>query len=82
MTEDKLSRIKKEAHDMLKQHNDVYLERQLYSRLKKKFPDLTRADFRNVLDGLLEKGYILEREMIRPKVKKTRRTSYADDTKP
>ena len=77
---DKISRIVNKADDMLKQHNGVYLEKQLYMKLKKKFPNLTRADFNEVLDELLQKDYVMEHELIRPKVERTKRSSYADDT--
>jgi hypothetical protein len=81
---DKLSTIEKKADEMLKSHNGVYLEKRLYSNLKREFPDLSRADFRNVLDELLQKDYVLEHGLIRPYTdKKTKRSKkYVDDTKP
>ncbi|MDI6645212.1 MAG: hypothetical protein QME14_09160 [Methanobacteriaceae archaeon] len=81
---DKLIKIEKKADDMLKEHNGVYLEKQLYNRLKRKFPDLKRAEFNAVLDELLKKDYVMERGLIRPKAKMTKRSSdkYTDDSKP
>ncbi|MGZ7068295.1 MAG: hypothetical protein ACXVHT_08350 [Methanobacterium sp.] len=75
MTDHKLVKM---AHELLEEHNGVYLEKQLYVKLKKKFPGLTRADFNEVLRELLEKDYVLDRELIRPKVKMTKRTSYEE----
>ena len=82
--DDKLTRIKERADDMLKEHNGVYLEKQLYKKLKRKFPDLKRAEFNAVLDELLKKDYVMERGLIRPNAKKTKRSSdkYEDDSKP
>lgn len=85
MTEnDKLTKIEKRADEMLKQHNGVYLEKRLYTKLKKEFPSLTRTDFNEVLDALLQKDNVMERGLIRPKVDKTskRSSEYVDDTKP
>ena len=64
---DNLSPVLKKSVDILKEHNGVYLEKKLYITLKKQFPDLTRKDFREVLDGLLESDYVLDRNLIRPK---------------
>ncbi|MDP3066341.1 MAG: hypothetical protein Q8N08_06320 [Methanobacteriaceae archaeon] len=67
MTPDnELSNIEAKANAILKDHNGVYLEKRLYSLLKKKFPDLTRKDFQDVLDKLLEKDFVLQRGLIRP----------------
>lgn len=81
---DKLTKIEKKADDMLKEHNGVYLEKQLYKKLKGKFPSLTRTEFKEVLDKLLEEDYSMERGLIRPKAKETKRTSekFVDDSKP
>lgn len=80
---DKLLQIEKKADDLLKDHNGVYLEKRLYKDLKRKFPDLTRADFRDILDELLQKDYVLEHGLIRPQTdKKSKRpTKYVDDAK-
>jgi hypothetical protein len=80
---DKLSQIEIKASDMLKDHNGVYLEKRLYITLKNEFPDLSRADFKEVLSELLQKGYTLERGLIRPLVDKESKKSskqYVDDT--
>jgi len=81
---DKLSKIEKRADEMLEGHNGLYLEKRLYSNLKKEFPDLSRSDFRDVLHKLLEEDYVLEHGLIRPQTdKKTKRPKkYVDDTKP
>jgi len=81
---DILIKIEKKADDMLKEHNGVYLEKQLYNLLKSKFPSLTRTDFKEVLDKLLEENYSMECGLIRPKAKETKRSSdkYTDDSKP
>ncbi len=82
--DDKRIRIKERADELLKEHNGVYLEKQLYKKLKRKFPDLKIAEFNEVLDKLLEQDYFMERGLIRPKAKETKRSSdkYADDSKP
>ncbi len=82
---DKLTKIEERANDLLKEHNGVYLEKRLYTKLKSKFPDLTRADFKEVLDELLQKDYVMERGFIRPRVdKESKRSSskYVDEEKP
>jgi hypothetical protein len=67
MDEDKsLSKIEKRASDILKDHNGVYLDKRLYTILKKDFPKLTRKEFNSVLEYLLDNGYSLERGLIRP----------------
>lgn len=82
--DDKLSKMVTKAHEMLKEHNGVYLERKLYTALKSKFPRLSRADFREVLSELLQEDYVMEHGLIRPQTdKKTKRSKkYVDDTKP
>lgn len=60
-----LSKIEKRAGDILKDHNGVYLDKRLYTALKKEFPDLSRKDFQEVLDTLLTRGYSMERGLIR-----------------
>lgn len=71
---DNLSSVLKRSNDILKDHNQVYLEKKLYITLKKEFPDLSRADFRDVLEELLQNDYVLERGLIRPsKDKKTKK---------
>ncbi len=82
--DDKITKIIKRADDMLKEHNGVYLEKQLYKKLKRKFRDLKRAEFNAVLDGLLKEDYTMERGLIRPKAENTKRASdkYVDDSKP
>ena len=67
---DKLSKIEKKANDILKEHNGVYLERRLYNALKSEFPDLSRADFKEVINELLKKGYVMERGLIKPPINK------------
>lgn len=80
---DKLPLIETKANELLKDHNGVYLEKKLYINLKREFPDLSRADFKEVLDNLLKEGYSLERGLIRPlpneKLKKVPK-KYVDDT--
>lgn len=63
---DKLSPIETRANDILKHHNGVYLEKRLYTTLKKEFPQLSRADFREILNELLYEDYVLEHGLIRP----------------
>ncbi len=66
MTDDhELSKIEAKARDMLKNHNGVYLDKRLYTALKKEFPSLSRKDFQEVLDTLLTNGYSMERGLIR-----------------
>jgi hypothetical protein len=60
------SNIETQADAILKDHNGVYLEKRLYSLLKKQFPDLTRNDFQDILNKLLEKDYVMQRGLIRP----------------
>ncbi len=72
---DKLSSIKTKADDILKHHNGVYLEKRLYSTLKKEFPHLSRADFREVVGELLYEDYVLEHGLIRPMTDKKGRKS-------
>ncbi len=81
--DDKLSKIENRADEMLKGHNGVYLEKKLYINLKQEFPDLSRANFREVLNKLLQEDYILEHGLIRPfSDKKTKRPKgYAGDIK-
>ncbi|WP_048190242.1 hypothetical protein [Methanobacterium sp. SMA-27] len=61
-----LSAIESKAGEILKGHNGVYLDKRLYTVLKKGFPGLTRKDFNKVLDSLLTSGYSMERGLIRP----------------
>ncbi len=63
---DKLSKIENRADEILKEHNGVYLEKRLYSALVLDFPDLSRPDFKKVLNRLVEERYFLERNLIRP----------------
>lgn len=82
---DNLSKIEKRADEMLKDHNGVYLEKKLYTILKQEFPDLSRADFKEVLSKLLQRDYVMERGLIRPLVDKESKKSskqYVDDTQP
>ena len=65
---DKLSKIENRADEILKEHNGVYLEKRLYSALILDFPDLSRPDFKKVLNKLVEERYFLERNLIRPQV--------------
>jgi hypothetical protein len=67
---DKLSPVLNKVNDILKDHNGVYLEKKLYNTLKQEFPDLSRADFREVLEKLLQGNYTLERGLIRPIIEK------------
>jgi hypothetical protein len=64
--DDTLSVIETKANTILKDHNGVYLDKRLYSTLKKDFPKLSRKDFNKVLDKILSKGYSMERGLIRP----------------
>lgn len=67
MTDNKeLSAIESKAGDILEGHNGVYLDKRLYTVLKKDFPGLSRKDFNEVLDSILKKGYSMERGLIRP----------------
>lgn len=61
-----LSKIEIKAGEILKGHNGVYLDKRLYTTLKKDFPTLSRKDFNNVLNKILTHGYSLERGLIRP----------------
>lgn len=61
-----LSKIEAKAGDILKGHNGVYLDKRLYTVLKKDFPGLSRKDFNKVLDSILKSGYSMERGLIRP----------------
>jgi hypothetical protein len=63
---DKLSHIEVRADNIIKDHNGVYLEKKLYITLKQEFPDLSRADFREILEELVKSNYVLERGLIRP----------------
>ena len=72
---DKLSQVETKANDILKDHNGVYLEKRLYTALKKEFPNLSRADFREVLNELLQKDYVLEHGLIRPLTDKNAKKS-------
>ena len=72
---DKLSAVETKANHILKHHNGVYLEKRLYSTLKKEFSDLSRADFREVLTKLLYEDYVLEHGIIRPMTAKKARKS-------
>ncbi|GAB6054790.1 hypothetical protein HYG87_02815 [Methanobacterium alkalithermotolerans] len=67
---DKISQIEKRADEILKEHKAVYLERRLYNTLKNDFSDLSRVDFKEVLNLLSKKGYVLERGLIRPCINK------------
>ncbi|MDD3986083.1 MAG: hypothetical protein PHY59_09500 [Methanobacterium sp.] len=61
-----LSKIEIKAGEILKGHNGVYLDKRLYTVLKKDFPTLSRKDFNKVLNTILTQGYSLERGLIRP----------------
>lgn len=63
---DKLSKIENRADEILKEHNGVYIEKRLYNALILDFPDLSRPDFKKVLNRLVEERYFLERNLIRP----------------
>lgn len=67
---DKLSQIVSKANEILKEHGGVYLERRLFTALKNEFSDLSRADFKKVLDELTKEDYILERGLIKPQLNK------------
>ena len=45
MMTNELSTIEERAGDILKDHNGVYLDKRLYTALKKEFPGLSRKDF-------------------------------------
>ncbi len=64
--DDELSKIELKARDILKHHNGVYLDKRLYTELKKDFPDLSRKDFQKVLENILNKGYLMKHGLIRP----------------
>jgi hypothetical protein len=67
MTDDnKLSKIEARAGDILKDHNGVYLDKRLYAALRKDFPSLSRKDFQEVLENILDKGYSMQHGLIRP----------------
>jgi hypothetical protein len=71
MTDDKkISNIITKADAILKEHGGVYLERRLFNALKSEFPELSRADFKEVLDDLLEQDYVMERGLIKPQIGK------------
>ena len=74
----KLAPIETRANDILKNHNGVYLEKRLYTTLKKEFKDLSRADFREVLNKLLYEDYVLEHGLIRPMTDK--KAAKSDET--
>lgn len=67
---DKLSKIVSKADEVLKEHGNVYLERRLFTTLKSEFKDLSRADFKTVLDELTKEDYLLERGLIKPQLNK------------
>ena len=76
---DNISSVLKKSVDILKDRNGVYLEKKLYTTLKREFPDLTRKDFQEVLEELLENDYVLDRNLIRPlKDKKSKKLSKKD----
>jgi hypothetical protein len=67
MTDDnKLSKIEARAGEILKNHNGVYLDKRLYVALRKDFPSLSRKDYQEVLENILNKGYSIQHGMIRP----------------
>jgi len=67
MTDDnELSKIEGKAGEILKNHNGVYLDNRLYTALRKQFPDLSRKDFHQVLENILNKGYSMHHGLIRP----------------
>jgi hypothetical protein len=78
---DNPSQIETRANDILKHHNGVYLEKRLYAALKKEFPDLSRADFREVLNELLYEDYVLEHGLIKPMTDKNTKKSGANHVK-
>jgi hypothetical protein len=63
--DDKQSKVFKRVNEILNDHNNVYLEKRLYLILKKEFPDLTRNDFQDVLNKLLEGDYVMQRGLIK-----------------
>lgn len=63
--EDRLSQVKEKAIDALDHHNGVYIEKRLYKFLRTEFPDLSRKEFQEVVDELLEGEYVLEHELIK-----------------
>ncbi len=79
--EDKQSNVFTRANEILNDHNGVYLEKRLYLILKKEFPDLTRNDFHDILNKLLDGDYVMQRGLIRqlpPNKSKTIREGYSD----
>jgi hypothetical protein len=67
MTDDnKLSKIEAKAREILENHNGVYLDKRLYTILRKDFPGLSRKDFQHVLENILDKGYSMQHGLIRP----------------
>ena len=67
MTDDnRLSQMETKSIEILKGHNGVYLDKKLYSALKKEFPNITRKEFQDVLDSITSNGYSMERGLIRP----------------
>ena len=67
---DNQSKIVSKADEILKEHGNVYLERRLFTALKKEFKDLSKKDFKTVLDELTKEDYILERGLIKPQLNK------------
>lgn len=67
---DKLSKIVSRADEILKEHGKVYLERRLFSSLKNEFKDLSKTNFKEVLDELTNEDYLLERGLIKPQLNK------------
>ncbi|MGB7968227.1 MAG: hypothetical protein WCF28_01500 [Methanobacterium sp.] len=67
MTDDnKLSKVEERAGEILKDHNGVYLDKRLYAALRKDFPSLSRKDFQEVLENILNTGYSMQHGLIRP----------------
>ena len=62
----KLSKIEERAGEILRDHNGVYLDKRLYTALRKDFPTLSRKDFQEVLENILDKGYSMQHGLIRP----------------
>jgi hypothetical protein len=64
--DNELSKIETKAGEILKDHNGVYIDKRLYAALKKEFPGLSRKDFQQVLENILNKGYSMQHGLIRP----------------
>jgi hypothetical protein len=63
--DDEFSNVLERVNEILNDHNGVYLEKRLFTLLKKEFPDLTRTNFQSVLNKLSDEDYVMQRGLIR-----------------